>query len=60
MKGLRLHDLRREATSRLFERGDLSIADVQAVTGHRTLQQLATYTAPRAREIAAKLKKKPA
>jgi integrase len=56
--GLRLHDLRREATSRLFERGDLTLADIQAITGHRTLQQLATYTAPKAAEIAAKLGKK--
>lgn len=60
VNGLRLHDLRREATSRLFERGDLSLADIQAVTGHRTLQQLATYTAPKAAEIAAKLAKKKA
>jgi integrase len=59
VKGLRLHDLRREATSRLFERGDLSIGEIQAVTGHKTLQQLATYTAPAAARIAAKLKKKP-
>ena len=41
--GLRWHDLRREATSRMFERG-LSITEVQSVTGHRTLQMLSTYT----------------
>lgn len=58
VQGLRLHDLRREATSRLFERGDLSVADIQSITGHRTLQQLATYTAPKAVEIAARLAKK--
>lgn len=60
--GLRLHDLRREATSRLFERGDLSIVEIASITGHKTLQMLKRYTAPRAAEIAAKLagKKNPA
>lgn len=62
VRGLRLHDLRREATSRLFERGDLSVAEIKQVTGHKTLQQLAVYMAPRPVEIAQKLarKKKPA
>lgn len=62
VQGLRLHDLRREATSRLFERGDLSIVEIAEVTGHRTLQMLKVYGRPRAAEIAAKLagKKKPA
>lgn len=58
VEGLRLHDLRREATSRLLDRGDLTLADVQSITGHKTLQQLATYTAPKAVEIAAKLKRR--
>lgn len=58
VEGLRLHDLRREATSRLFERGDLSIVEVSAVTGHKTLQMLKRYTAPRAAEIAGKLARK--
>lgn len=56
--GLRLHDLRREATSRLFERGDLSVVEIASVTGHRTLQMLKVYSAPRAADIAAKLAKK--
>lgn len=60
VSGLRLHDLRREATSRLFERGDLSIGEVASVTGHKTWQMLKRYTAPRAEEIAGKLAKKKA
>lgn len=58
---LRLHDLRHEATSRLFERG-LSIAEVAAVTGHRTWACLKRYTHPRAADIVQKLAamKKPA
>ncbi len=51
---LRLHDLRHEATSRLFERG-LTIAEVAAVTGHKTWSQLRRYTHPKAAAIAAKL-----
>lgn len=57
VEGLRLHDLRREATSRLFERGDLSIVEVSAITGHKTLQMLRVYSAPRASDIARKLAK---
>ena len=48
------HDLRHEATSRLFERG-LSMIEVAAVTGHRTLQMLKRYSHPRAEDIARKL-----
>ena len=53
--GLRWHDLRREATSRMFERG-LSISEVQSVTGHRTLQMLSRYTQHEAATIAQKIK----
>jgi integrase len=42
-ENLRLHDLRHEATSRLFERG-LTIQEVQSITGHKTLQMLMRYT----------------
>ena len=54
--GLRWHDLRREATSRLFEQG-LSITEVQSITGHRTLQMLSTYTQHEAEKLVFKLKK---
>ncbi|WP_312283445.1 tyrosine-type recombinase/integrase [Candidatus Igneacidithiobacillus taiwanensis] len=41
--GLRFHDLRHEATSRLFEQGN-NAAVVQAITGHKTAQMLQRYT----------------
>jgi integrase len=41
--GLRVHDLRHEATSRLFEKG-LNVMEVAFVTGHKTLQMLKRYT----------------
>lgn len=41
--GLRYHDLRHEATSRLFERG-FGIMEVASITGHKTLAMLKRYT----------------
>jgi integrase len=41
--GLRYHDLRHEATSRLFERG-FSMMEVASITGHKTLSMLKRYT----------------
>lgn len=41
--GLRLHDLRHEATSRFVEKG-LNVMEVASVTGHKTLQMLKRYT----------------
>lgn len=52
--GLRFHDLRHEAISRLFERG-WSVAEVAAVSGHKTWSQLRRYTQLRAEALAAKL-----
>jgi integrase len=51
---LRFHDLRHEATSRLFESG-LSIAEVAAITGHKTWAMLKRYTHPRAEDLVKKL-----
>lgn len=56
--GLHFHDLRHEATSRLFERG-LSIEKVAAVTGHKTWAMLKRYTHPRAEDIARELAQLP-
>jgi len=42
--GLRMHDLRHEATSRLYERTNLRDGEVAAITGHKTLQMLKRYT----------------
>lgn len=41
--GARFHDLRHEATSRLFEKG-LNVMEVAAITGHKTLDMLKRYT----------------
>ncbi|HEY8101779.1 MAG TPA: site-specific integrase [Burkholderiaceae bacterium] len=51
---LRLHDSRREATSRYFEKG-LDIMEVSSMTGHKTLSMLRGYTNLRARDLARKL-----
>lgn len=41
--GLTFHDLRHEATSRLFEKG-LSLMEAATITGHQSLQMLQRYT----------------
>ena len=53
--GLRWHDLRREACSRLLEQG-LSISEVQMFTGHKTVSlMLKTYSAHNPIKVAQKL-----
>lgn len=52
--GVRFHDLRHEATSRLFEKG-LNVMEVAAITGHQTLDMLKRYTHLRAEDLAKKL-----
>jgi integrase len=54
IKDLRLHDLRHEATSRLFESG-LALQEVAAITGHKSWAMLKRYTHPRAEDLAKKL-----
>lgn len=49
--GVRFHDLRHEATSRLFEKG-LNVMEVAAITGHKTLDMLKRYTHLRAEDLA--------
>ena len=44
IEGLTFHDLRHEATSRLFENTDLDIMEIKSITGHKTLQMLARYS----------------
>lgn len=51
---LRFHDLRHEATSRLFEHG-LNLMEVAAITGHKTLGMLRRYTHLKAEDLARKL-----
>ncbi len=51
---IRFHDLRHEATSRLFEKG-FNTMTVAAITGHKTLQMLKRYTHLKAEAIAAEM-----
>ncbi|WP_226859654.1 site-specific integrase [Acidithiobacillus ferriphilus] len=52
---LHFHDLRHEATSRLFERTDLDMMEIRAITGHKNLQMLARYTHLRTANLADRL-----
>jgi len=54
IEDFRFHDLRHEATSRLFEKG-LNPMEVSSITGHKTLQMLKRYTHLRAEDLAKKL-----
>jgi integrase len=52
--GLRFHDLRHEAISRLFELG-LDLMSVASISGHRELRMLSRYTHLRASDLARRL-----
>ncbi len=54
LENFRFHDLRHEATSRLFEKG-LNPMEAAAITGHKTLAMLKRYTHLRAEDLAEKL-----
>ncbi len=54
VKELRYHDLRHEATSRLFERG-FTMMEVASITGHKTLSMLRRYTHLSPADLAEKL-----
>ena len=54
MEDWRFHDLRHEATSRLFERG-LNVMEVALVTGHQDLRMLKRYTHLRAEDLVERL-----
>jgi integrase len=54
LEDFRFHDLRHEATSRLFERG-LNPFEVASMTGHKSMQMLKRYTHVEAEKLAAKL-----
>jgi integrase len=43
MENFHFHDLRHEATSRLFEKG-LNVMEVAAISGHKSMQMLQRYT----------------
>lgn len=52
------HDLRHEGLSRLAERGDFSVLEMAAISGHKTLQMLKRYTHLQAEKLAKKLAQK--
>lgn len=54
LRGLRFHDLRHEAVTRLFEKG-LNPIEVGMVSGHKTLSMLQRYTHLRAEALVVKL-----
>ncbi|WP_043747755.1 tyrosine-type recombinase/integrase [Methylobacterium nodulans] len=54
VQGLRFHDLRHEAVSRLFEMG-LSVPEVAMLSGHRDTRRLMRYTHLRPEALAEKL-----
>lgn len=52
---LNFHDLRHEATSRLFERTQLSTEEVMKITGHKSHRMMMRYLKLRPSALAAKL-----
>lgn len=54
IEDLHFHDLRHEATTRLFEKG-LNIMEVTSITGHKDLRMLRRYTHLKAEDLARKL-----
>ena len=54
IQGLRFHDLRHEAVSRLVE-GGLGDQEVAAISGHKSMQMLRRYTHLRAEDLVSKL-----
>lgn len=55
IEDFRFHDLRHEATSRLFERGVFDSMEVASITGHKTLAMLKRYTHLKAEDLARKM-----
>lgn len=55
LNDLRFHDLRHEATSRLFENTDLNFMEVKGITGHKSLQMLSRYSHLRVHKLADRL-----
>ena len=54
--GARLHDMRHEATSRLFEKQGFNAMEVSSITGHKSMQMLKRYTHLRAADLAKRMK----
>jgi integrase len=54
--GLRLHDMRHEATSRLVEDKNLQMAEVMAVTGHKDIRSMLRYMHLETQQLVKKLR----
>ncbi len=54
-EGLKFHDLRHEATCRLFERTSLSDVQISLITGHRDPRMLRRYSNLRGSDLAQRL-----
>jgi len=55
IEDLRFHDLRHEATSRLFEQTDLDVMEIKSITGHKSLQMLSRYSHLRTERLVERL-----
>jgi integrase len=55
IEGMCFHDLRHEATSRLFENTDLDVMEIRLITGHKSMQMLARYSHIRVTHLVGKL-----
>jgi len=55
LKNLRLHDLRHEAISRIYEQTDLDALEVSRVSGHKSISMLSRYTHLRPDDLADRL-----
>jgi integrase/predicted RNase H-like HicB family nuclease len=55
IENLHFHDIRHEATSRLFELGTLDMMEIASITGHKSLSMLRRYTHLKATRLVKKL-----
>jgi integrase len=55
IQDLHFHDLRHEATSRLFENTNLRDMEIASITGHKTMEMLKRYSHLRASQLADRL-----
>lgn len=53
--GLHFHDVRHEATSRIFERTSLSDIEISRITGHKNLNMLRRYSNLRASDLSLRM-----
>ena len=59
IRNLRLHDLRKEATSRLVESKCFELPEIMRITGHKTLTAFNVYMHIKAEELANRMANKP-